>query len=110
MQIYKCKNSDREDMEKYILKDGDTQLGYAYFKQEKINPIEIFIDEDKRSQGFGKELFVQMVKIAKEKGLNSLMFEIKNENYRMINIIASFGGVPLGTFNGIQKWMLPIKF
>lgn len=109
MQIYKCKESDKEKSEKYIFKDGEKEIGIGYFIENEINPIYIFINEEYRSNGYGKRLFLQMIKVAKDHGLKVLMFEIKNENYRIINIIASFGALNIGTSNGIQKWVLPIS-
>lgn len=110
MQVYKCEKSDRENAEKYIFKDGEKELGYGYFMQTEINPIDIFIHEEFRSKGYGKELFLQMIKVAKDHGVKAMMFQIGIENYRIINIIASFGALNIGTSDGIQKWVLPIDF
>ena len=109
MQIIKCTNSDKPNTEKYIMKINNQEIGFGYLIETEINPIEIFINEDQRSNGYGKLLFAKLLQICKEKGLKVLFFELKNEDYRMIIIITSLGARHIGTNYGINKFVLPVN-
>lgn len=108
MKILKCAQSDKANSEKYLLMDGDRQIGYGYIIETEMNPIEIFVNEEERSNGYGKLLFKNLIQIAKENGKNALFFEIKRENYRFTNIVSSSGARRIGTNDGITKWVLPL--
>ena len=108
MTILKCDKSDKENAEKYILKNGEKEIGYGYFINREINPIEIFINEEERSNGYGKLLFAKMLQVAKEKGLKALIFKIKDENYRFSNIVSTSGALHISSSDGETKWALPI--
>lgn len=109
MELLKCETSDIENSEKYIFKDGEKEIGYGYIKSIEINPIEIFIYEKERSYGYGKLLFSKLFDIIKEKTDKVLVFELPEEQYRMINIVASFGGRYISIKDGIRRYILPIK-
>ena len=51
MKILKCAQSDKANSEKYLLMDGDRQIGYGYIIETEMNPIEIFVNEEERSNG-----------------------------------------------------------
>lgn len=109
MELLKCETSDIENTEKYILKDNDKELGYGYIISAEINPIEIFIYEKERSNGYGKLLFSKLLQILKEKGTKLLTFDLPEEQYRMINIVSSFGGRYISIKNGVKRYILPVK-
>ncbi len=109
MELLKCQKSDKENAEKYILKDGEKELGYGYIYNTNVNPVEIFVYEALRSNGYGKILFSKLIQILKEKGIKIIEFEIPEENYRMTNIISSFGGHYSSIKNGIRRYVFPIK-
>ena len=109
MELLKCETSDIENTEKYILKDGEKEIGYGYIKGVEINPIEIFIYENERSNGYGKLLFSKLLEIIKEKEAKLLTFDLPEEQYRMIKIIAYSGGRYIYIKNGVRRYILPIK-
>ena len=108
MIIYKCEKSDKNDAEKYELKNGEQVIGFAYYFGTEINPIEIYVNENERSNGYGKLLFAKMLEVAKEKGAKSLFFQIEDNNYIVSNIVSSAGAIHLSSTDGITKWVLPI--
>lgn len=109
MEIVELKNLNIVNAKKYALMDGDKQIGYGYIKNCDINPIEIYVSEEYRSNGYGKFLFSKLVDIAERKGIVAFKFEIELSNYRMINIILNAGGKRLQHINGLCRIVLVLN-
>lgn len=108
MRIEKFENSDKENSEKYILLNEDKQIGYGYILSQEVNPIEIYIDEKERSNGYGKFLFQNLLQIVKEGNKKALVFDLTKDQYRVANIIASLGAMKVETLANSVKWILPL--
>lgn len=63
MELLKCETSDIENTEKYILKNGEKEIGYGYIKGVEINPIEIFIYEMKGQMAMANFYFQSFLKL-----------------------------------------------
>lgn len=108
MEILELKNSRVPNATEYALVNKGVQIGYGFIKNTEINPIEVYIDENQRSNGYGKYLFAKLVKIVEQKGINVLRFEIDISNYRIKNIIGNLGGQHIMTSNGKQLYILKV--
>ena len=104
----KSEKSDKEDSYKYVLKVQDKQIGFGYIFNREINPIEIYIDKENQSNGYGKFLFNALIKEAKNKGLKGMIFELNENQYRFINIILQAGAVQIGKNKDKVKLMLKL--
>ena len=104
LQIERCE----QDTSKYSLKLDGKEIGYGCIYVREINPIEIYIDEQYRSNGYGKYLFAQLLLIAKERGVVGMIFEVTEENYRFITIIGQAGAKQIGKNGAIIKFVLKI--
>ena len=105
LQIVRC---DHADFNKYLLKRDGKEIGYGYIFDRETNPIEIYIHEQYRSYGYGKYLFSQLLKIAKEWGVTGMLFEVEESNYRFITILGQSGAKHIGKNDGIIKFVLKI--
>lgn len=108
MDIIKCDMSDRINSDKYILQDNEKQIGYGYIIDSEINPIDIFINEEERSNGYGELLFSQLLKIIKQDNKKPLIFEVKKTNYRISNIISKLGALHITTIEDKNRWVFPL--
>lgn len=106
LQIVRC---DQCDPIRYSLRLEDIEVGYGYVFDRKNNPIEIYIHEQYRSNGYGKYLFAQLLQILKERGVVGVTFEAAEENYRFITIIGQAGAQQIGKVDKIIKFVLKIS-
>ena len=105
LQVARC---DQSETVKYSLLLEGAEVGYGYVFDRDINPIEIYIYEQYRSNGYGKYLFSQLARIAKDRGVASMIFEVPESNYRFITIIGQLGAVRLGSDGFIVKFLLKL--
>ena len=98
-----------QDSFRYSLKLDGKEIGYGYIYDREINPIEIYIDEQYRSNGYGKYLFSQLQQIAKERGVGGMIFEVAEANYRFIAIIGQVGAKQIGKNGAAVKFILKIQ-
>ena len=85
MELIQLKISDKENSVKYVLMLHGKEIGYGYIFNKEINPIEIYIDENYQSNGYGKIFFNSLLNVLKGKGLKGLIFELDETNYKIIN-------------------------
>lgn len=109
MKVIKCAQSDKPNSEKYLLTEGDRQIGYGYIIERETNPIEIFVTKEMRSNGYGKFLFNNLIQIEKERDKKVLLFEVDRENYRLTNIISSLGAHRIESGEKSIRLALPLK-
>lgn len=108
MELVELKVSDKENSVKYKLVSEDKELGYGYIFDRETNPIEVFVEKEYRSNGYGKLLFNSLLKILKSKGLKGTIFVIDVENFSMLNIIKQAGAVELS--RNLDDIKLLLKF
>lgn len=108
MEIIKSDKSDKENSYKYVLKVQDKQIGFGYIFHREINPIEIYIDKEYQSNGYGKFLFNALVKEAKSQGLKGMIFELNENQYRFITIILQAGAAQISKNNDKVKLCLKL--
>ena len=108
MHIIKYIESDKENSTKYLLTKDDKEIGCGYIFSRLVNPIEIYIKEEARSNGYGKMLFIKLLQIIHDSDRTNLMFEIEIQNHEMNNILSSLGGRHVGTNNGKNRWVMPV--
>ena len=109
MRKKKCVKIDKENSEKYLLLNDDKEIGYGYILEQEVNPIEIYINENERSNGYGKFLFEKLLEIVKESDKKALIFDLTRAQYRVANIIAFFGARQIETLENSIKWALVLK-
>ena len=108
MQIVKCKESDKENSIKYLLTQDNKEIWCGYIFAREINPIEIYIIEEMRSNGYGKLLFTKLLQIAYDSGRVNLVFDIELQNYKMNNILSSLGAQHIGKNEEKNRWVIPV--
>ena len=85
----------------YIFKLDDKKIGYGIITDNKDDLIKIYIDEEYRSNGYGKKFFGKML------GLINSNVKVKTDNEHMICIIKYYKGVELTRLNGIVSFGIP---
>lgn len=108
METIKSEKSDKENSYKYVLIVQDKQIGFGYIFNREINPIEIYIDKENQSNGYGKYLFNALLEEAKNQGVKGMIFEINENQYRFINIILQAGAMQFGKNKDIVKLVLKL--
>lgn len=108
MANIKSEKSDKENSYKYVLIVQDKQIGFGYIFKRETNPIEIYIDKEYQSNGYGKFLFNALAKEAKNQGLKGMIFELNENQYRFINIISQVGAVQIGKNKDKVKLILKL--
>lgn len=102
MELVELKVSDKEKSVKYVLSIKDKEIGYGYIFNREVNPIEIYVDKNYQSNGYGKFLFNSLIKVLKGKNLKGIIFEVDAENYRFINIVKQAGALEVGRFPNVK--------
>lgn len=108
MELVELKISDKENSVKYALMVNGKNVGSGYIFSRETNPIEIYIEENFRSNGYGKYLFNSLVKILKDRGVKGAIFESNKDNLRFINIIKQAGAKEIS--RQMPKVRFVIKF
>lgn len=104
MELVELKVSDKEKSVKYKLMSSGKEVAHGYIFSRETNPIEIYVEKDYQSNGYGKLLFNSLVNVLKKKGLKGLIFQLDESNFKIINIIKKYGAVE------ISRNMTEIKF
>ncbi len=108
MKVVKTKISDKDNSVKYLFKVEDEEVGHGYIFNREVNPIEVYIDEQFQSNGYGKKLFKVLLKEIKDKGIKGIIFSISNEQQRFANIISQAGAVEVSRNGKITEYVLKI--
>lgn len=101
--------SDKENSNKYILKNDIQELGYAYiYHGDFKNNIYIFINPKYRSNGYGFLLFSNVINELKNTTKYShIILDTDKSNTHINNIIAKCGGLLLAE-DSQSHWILKI--
>ena len=106
MELVELKVSDKENSIKYKLLSEDKEVAHGYIFNRETNPIEIYVEQDYQSNGYGKLLFTSLLNVLKNKGLKGAIFQLDENNYKIINIIKNAGGVEIGRNLPVIKFLL----
>ena len=106
MQVTPCKQTDKPNATKYIVKTRATEIGYGYILQGKHNPIEVYIYKEYQSAGYGKKVFKKLLQIAKQNNPQIYEFTIPAQNYAFKSIVAQAGGKYLSTNGETETWII----
>ncbi len=93
----------------YCFKENEELLGFAQISYSEKTDIYIFILEDKRGNGYGNELFSQVLQNIKDHGIHFLEIEFSLSNMVMARIASRNGGVEITRKEGVVKYYLPIR-
>ena len=85
-----------------LLKD-DIKVGYCIINKDPKDKIKLYIDDDYRSNGYGKLFFGKVLDM-----FNEDVF-VKTDNRHMMNIIEKYNGIELNRKNGINYYVIPKK-
>ena len=96
MELVKLNISDKENSVKYKLLSNEAEVAHGYIFNREINPIEIYVEKEYQSNGFGKFLFKSLLEILKSNGLTGIVFLLDENNLKIINIIKKSGAVEVG--------------
>lgn len=98
LKLHKMKEEEKKQMNFlemdtcYSFKEGEELLGFAKINVLENIDIYIFILEEKRGNGFGNELFAQVLEKLKETGVNSFSLVFPLKNVIMRKIVETYGG------------------
>lgn len=105
-------NLFNEESDNYIfVNDNKDIIGKASINDSvKMNKLKISIEDQYRGNGYGKDIFRQLLEEYKTnyKDSSDLRFQINDEN-RFNNILHQFGGINISNNNGDLVYILPIK-
>lgn len=100
--ISKIKIDDIENIEEiYKLLKDDNKVGYIIIKKDPKDQIKLFIEENQRSNGYGKLFFKKILDM-----IDNDIY-LKTDNNHMINIIEYYGGKELSRNDGIRSYVIP---
>ena len=109
IQFLKQTISDQENSDKFLLKNKQIELGYAYiYHGDFNNNIKFFIHPQYRSNGFGSLLFINIIKELKN-GTNysHIKLDIEKTNTHANNIISKHGGLILAE-DSLIHWIVKL--
>ena len=89
--------------EVYELIKDDLKVGYCIINKDPKDQIKLFIDENYRSNGYGKLFFKKVLDM-----FNEDVF-VKTDNRHMMNIIEKYNGIELSRKKGINYYVIPKK-
>ena len=97
----------------YVYEEDDEILAYAYLMEDYdptytsvraqskgVKPIVVHtfcVDKAKTGHGLGKRFFDEIIKVAKDKGFDSLWIDTHKDNFRMNGLIKKMGFTHTGT-------------
>jgi len=105
MEINLIKRKDfdldiNEDIEEiYLCSNNNENIGYGYFLN---NSIYIYINPEYRGNGYGKELFNNLL----SKTNQELNFKVETTNIPMIKILVDNNAILVSTRDGIENYIL----
>ena len=108
MELIKLNISDKDNSIQYVLKINDESVGYGYIFNRETNPIEIYIEKEHQSCGYGKYLFNSLLTILKNQGLKGIIFETNESNFRLINILLNANAVQISKRSPIVKFIIKL--
>jgi len=92
----------------YDAKSSDNILGIATINRDEDNLIYIYVDENERDKGYGKQLFrLTLNELLKEKRIEAKV-KFETSNIRMLKIVSDFNGVHLATSDNENLYVVPI--
>lgn len=91
----------------YEVVNDNIKIGYVFILDDNINEIYIYIKEEYRSNGYGTEVFKNILKKFNDR--KELFFNIDLKNIIAICMIVNQGGINLGNSRGYTKLVLPIR-
>lgn len=109
INFIKQTTSDKENSNKYLLKQETEELGYAYiYHNTSINNVYVFIHPQHRSNGFGFTLFNLVINELKTiTNYQHIELDIDKANTHLNNIIAKCGGLILSEDNE-KHWIIKL--
>ncbi len=93
----------KENAQVLIAEEAGTAIGFAlYFfnfstfvGRSGLYLEDLYIEPEYRGKGYGKQLFVQLATLAKEKNCGRMEWSVLNWNTPAINFYKSLGAVPM---------------
>lgn len=94
--IEPCMVDDKYDY--YVLCNGDAVIGYfcTYSFLDTSEIFRIAVDEKHRKKGFAEIMMKQIILVAKEKGAERILLEVRSSNIPAINLYEKFGFIQYG--------------
>ena len=87
------KQIDFENYNYYFIKNDDETAGYfgISFKEDYLFLSKLYIKKDYRHKGIGKEAFLKIIDIAKEKNYKKIRLTVNKNNKNTINAYLKYG-------------------
>ena len=87
------KQIDFENYNYYFIKNDDETAGYfgISFKEDYLFLSKLYIKKDYRHKGIGKEAFLKIIDIAKEKKYKKIRLTVNKNNKNTINAYLKYG-------------------
>lgn len=81
-------------------------VGYARLENIENNPIEIYVLQQYRGNGYGTVLYKNILAELKKSNLKDFKTSIDKENYIMTRILEKNGALKISTINGINLYII----
>lgn len=82
----------RENYYCYGLWDGDLTAFISYEKVlDEAQVISVAVDAEHRRKGYGRKLFEEVLKIAREDGIEVITLEVRSENTAAVKLYEAMG-------------------
>lgn len=114
-ELYKMNEEEKnifqlslEDDHYFVYKDNKELFGFAKIACIQNVMVSIFILPEKRSNGYGKELFLKVLQYLKNLGISSFELKIPLSNMIMCYIAEKSGGVEITRTNGMIGYVFSL--
>ncbi len=91
-----------------IVKQGADVIGLGKINLDKKD-ISLYIEKKHQGNGYGRSLFLELIKKSKDMDLKEVYLNCLTDNYKIKKIIADFGGVHISTNNGYARYIISLK-
>ena len=98
---------DVRNRENYILRDDNVIIGYGSIIENTNNEIEIFIFPEYRGNGYGKQLFNNLIKAINNRNIVKIKFD--NINIIAKRIVEKVGGKQESLIDGVVSYIIPLN-
>ena len=108
MQVLQLDSSDKENSTKFVIEIDNKEVGFGYLFEKDVNPIEIYVEKEHQSNGYGKALFKTILEVAKKRNIKGMIFEVEESQFQFQNIIMQLGAKQISKKNNTIKYILQI--
>ena len=106
--ILELEDININDIDLFSYRKDKTFIGYAFVKKTQTNKDNIYIKifDQYQSNGYGNELFKEILNVLKKRNFKNVILTVDKNNYRIINIIKKNNGIELTTIKDKKEFIV----